>query len=120
MPPLQVTSNVEAEFTGVYVVKKLGNQQFGELYIDAGKNFFGMVKQREAWLPEFPPDFSLPASNDPAVAGLPFAPPRFFQLRFLGIPGEEEKIGIGATGRKSVKRPVQITRVLDMKEVSGM
>jgi hypothetical protein len=41
-------------------------------------------------------------------------------LRFLGIPGVEEVIRVGATGRKRPIRPVKITRVLDVKEVSGM
>jgi hypothetical protein len=75
MPPLQVTPNVEAEFTGVYVFKKLGDQQIGELYINTGKKFLGIFKQREAWWPEFPPDFSLPVPSDPAAANLPIARP---------------------------------------------
>lgn len=120
MPILQVTPNVEAEFTGVYVFKKLGDQGIGELYMDMGKKFLGIFTRRESWWPEFPPDFSLPAPSDSAVANLPFARPRFFQLRFLGIPGAEEIIRIGNSGRKRPIRPVKITRVLDVKEVSGM
>jgi hypothetical protein len=120
MAILQVTPNVEAEFTGVYVFKKVGDQGIGELYIDTGKKFLGIFTRRESWWPEFPPDFSLPAPSDPAVANLPFARPRFFQLRFLGIPGAEKNIRIGNSGRKRPIRPVKITRVLDVKEVSGM
>lgn len=121
MPALQVIPNVEAEFAGVYVFREVAGQAYGELYIETGRKFLGLFKQREPWWPEFPADFTLPpvAGSAPA-ADLRVSPPRFFQIRFTGVPGELNKIGVGATGRKRAVREVRITRVLDVKEVSGM
>lgn len=124
-----IVPQVEGEFLGVYVVKNLGEasteavgrEEIGEILVDSEKKFLGIFPSKVRLTPEFPAGFSLPPPphQGPGTELVRFKP-RFFQIKFRGIPGEPYKVQIGATGRRRIRQDIKITTVFEMTEVSGL